>query len=1524
MIKKFWMAILTILCSIGITIAVSYAWFLHDENVDPIAQGYSGSAYFAYGDGVNTPYGINTPRHLYNLAWLCYVDPTNYANKKYEIDEHLQGNLDMTGWVLPPIGTDANPFIGYFNGNGKTIKNLTTSNNIGDFNDSPKPSTVSSISGCDVIGLFGKIAKASNDETATKVQKFYLQNTTVKTATQATCVGIVAGVVDAKIENIGVISSGLNLGTGGHDSTSYSNNASDYTVVGYASENYTTTVANSKTVIYNSTTSYDYFKFKGMGEQTAWGGSMDMKKLFDRIKASTNSGTTNPSGWVDQEIRDYSSEYDYTVVDQTENGTSSNVTKLKTYTAPNGTYLKYYKSNQTNYDLFQSLTALYKTVYSIRIDGNAVTGYKIHDNNDHYLNVVNDSSGSEITTGNNADDATIWYFNNGDLYTYNKSVFSTDIKYFLNGTTNLETELSTTSTTSWSWSDTYSTFTYNYNGKDYYLNCIYVNGSYEFRIASNYVITNGSNHYIKRNGNSIEDTTNINEATVWVYSENGSNPHGILTDITDNTKKLIINGSSLSINNTGTSWSYDGTNIFSGSKVIKYDGSNWVVDTINTYLLQYNGHYLRYNNNNLSDTQTKTDSGTQWELNGTLNNGNWSGTIQLSGQTRYLNYTTSGTRLTTATNNPTTWNRDSYGIYYNDNGTKYYIQYDSGWKASIVYYYISYNGTYLNATTSSVSGSSTPTTKWYVNSNNYVYTVINGRNYYLGANSSLTAKVYTSSTGASYPVKGTVDGYIYLNSYTTWRLNYSGSWNFSNNISTYPTWEINAPFAQIGAYTNYISRCDMVSNNLSKVSVQGCYNYISTSDQAPSVFNYIPINAADASPYNVSTNNTGYIMAGGHESDSNTDIRVSQFDKNYKASSWVSSGSVGWGIETSYNTSNNEWYSNKIYTVGANGCGIIKDTNGSTSGIVYDNTTSSPMFTKFEDSKSQLRQTLEDSGNYVYGLHFMDAQITKNHLVTPDSVKINGVNDGNPISNYTMPEDCIDFHLKSKGVINFFSGYYYSNTTSDDATLRNDTFFSLHEIIRDSDNNITAIYHILEVYLDLENNVYVYHYQNDDNSSDTGYYYLNPNYQEGSLVQKYITVSSSDISNTSRYTKKFDYRWIEDPEGSWTSKPIVWSTHRTCVFYFEIPVNKGEYALGSVSGKNGTYLIYLDIGANASIVDRTEISQETDNVISKYVYVNGIQLLNTQLSAITSINAANSAVAIVTTDDINTITLTRNSDTEITLSQQLNMSYCSNSITTINNGDRAARVIDSTTHKLTATNAQTTTKNKVLKYIDYNNGGIRGVYYESVIENIVTTISGVEGTNNSTTYAVYKIENGTRSLAPDTEYGLLVKESSGSNSGYGVAPSDLTTPTTPSAIITAASFKTGDSNTILRYDFEVLGGYASITDVVEMDYVEISNNSSTYKVNGNSILSGTDKLLIDDYYLQHVYRMSGDTIAISIMAPSGATTSDYNVTVSIVVYEPNKVEASGDNPPGYVFTINGTPIAGTTTTVSITAEAYSS
>ena len=71
MLKRFWMGILTILCSIGITIVISYAWFIKGLDVDPLATGSSTEAYYHSGTGTeNDPFIITTPRHLYNLAWL--------------------------------------------------------------------------------------------------------------------------------------------------------------------------------------------------------------------------------------------------------------------------------------------------------------------------------------------------------------------------------------------------------------------------------------------------------------------------------------------------------------------------------------------------------------------------------------------------------------------------------------------------------------------------------------------------------------------------------------------------------------------------------------------------------------------------------------------------------------------------------------------------------------------------------------------------------------------------------------------------------------------------------------------------------------------------------------------------------------------------------------------------------------------------------------------------------------------------------------------------------------------------------------------------------------------------------------------------------------------------------------------------------------------------------------------------------------------------------------------------------------
>jgi hypothetical protein len=54
------------------------------------------------------------------------------------------------------------------------------------------------------------------------------------------------------------------------------------------------------------------------------------------------------------------------------------------------------------------------------------------------------------------------------------------------------------------------------------------------------------------------------------------------------------------------------------------------------------------------------------------------------------------------------------------------------------------------------------------------------------------------------------------------------------------------------------------------------------------------------------------------------------------------------------------------------------------------------------------------------------------------------------------------------------------------------------------------------------------------------------------------------------------------------------------MYYYEIPVNKGEYALGSISGETGAYLLYLDIATGDESATRSVITQETSTTRSTY------------------------------------------------------------------------------------------------------------------------------------------------------------------------------------------------------------------------------------------------------------------------------------------------------------------------------------
>lgn len=185
-------------------------------------------------------------------------------------------------------------------------------------------------------------------------------------------------------------------------------------------------------------------------------------------------------------------------------------------------------------------------------------------------------------------------------------------------------------------------------------------------------------------------------------------------------------------------------------------------------------------------------------------------------------------------------------------------------------------------------------------------------------------------------------------------------------------------------------------------------------------------------------------------------------------------------------------------------------------------------YVKYSESKTDFLDMITD-GN-IYGLHFMPANINIDHLVSADYTLINGEEK----ENYEMPASSIDFNVMEKGCINFFAGTYFSG---------NNSFFSLHHIERDAEDTITTIKEIAEIY------------KSTDDSKDYIYKYTDNSYTDT------LTSDYSLIFSTSRIKKQN-------------------SVTTDAVYYFEIPVNAGEFALGSVDGGTGAYLMYLDIATN--------------------------------------------------------------------------------------------------------------------------------------------------------------------------------------------------------------------------------------------------------------------------------------------------------------------------------------------------------
>lgn len=1141
--------------------------------------------------------------------------------------------------------------------------------------------------------------------------------------------------------------------------------------------------------------------------------------------------------------------------------------------------------------------------------------YYISDNSSNYLSI----SSNQIQKTNVA--TTLWEFSYSDplYYPYGTiSYYDGNNRYYLSNQ-GTDLYLSTTDAIEWENDDEQGLYCFIDDEK---YNLIYDTTLNEWTLsAASYFISYNDNYLnIDNSGNVISSASN---PTSWYFIY--SNDAYLIKATANNTEYYLCLDSNGLLNTT--------TNINDASLFNKDDYN--IYDSYNNYLQNYKDVWLLGKGFNIkygTALLATTNDSNVWFYSG--NSDTPSGYIYtISSGVIYYLYTSDFSSLTLSTTDKIYWNHDTNGLYINSSGNKY-IVYENGWKlqtlATATAYYIRTGTTYLSAD-SDGNIVTTQTTPWIfsnpgTNPSGTAYTILpNGEKRYLydgGTPVEASTNNMTTWYNNGNKLYRSNSNYIRWYNSSQWVAN-TRSGN-GTTLTFDATTVVTSPLATTtdvasnrlyiesnsrGSILNFDTEelDDLSFNEVYKVTIASkkdneltiannisLYVYERTEyfgDNAiPSVYSAIPLTTKgdlqQTAPTNYSTNeyykaditNTGYIISGGHEPRKSADVRISYFNQTGNGYTGMPANLIA----GSY--SNNKI--NTVYTVRQKG--VSQAITESSSGGINTNNFG---FQKYFTSKNALEKTLS-SNTKLYGVHFMNAPISKDRYVTMDRVLING----DYYDNYQMPEDCIDFQLASRGYINFFSSYFYYNTSDGGA---NNCFFSLHEVFRSSNKKITQIRHILKVYENndgtndgIKDGTYVYYYEDDSDTSIRGYYYydvISETYKNGEVDFNFVS---------SNFTLKFDSDWIEDPANSQEQSGNRQSfygnngaNNGNKIFYFEIPVNKGEYALGSVSKTafnqvyNGAYIMYLDIGANAATVDRTTITQESKTVSSDYKYVNGIQIVaDTGSITITSIEAANSAVATIPAggSNLGEFGISR-TDNTITFSSDLDSSYIGENITT--------------NVTLTAL-ARNTIVRKVLKYIDYN---------RSTERTYITTINN-DGLNN-TDYTVYKVTeagNSVNVLMDDNNIEHTQQWIQSAEYGLLSIINDSGVPTSSRVDdFSGIAINTKEAQEIFKYDFVVdTANKNNITEEISMNIVRVTG---TERIN-NMTLDSNDQLVVENYYditngkitlsepqytqtqyiLEYVYKLAGDDATV---------TSQQTAVITVRTAEGT-----------YTFTINGTTV----------------
>ena len=976
------------------------------------------------------------------------------------------------------------------------------------------------------------------------------------------------------------------------------------------------------------------------------------------------------------------------VIGSSSNATRWNVSNGKIYTYVSGTATYLVNSSGALSTTTTSGSATTWTVTSTSITGGDYhlvyqngwlltdeTGYYlIADNSNHYLNLT--SNGIETGTSQTA---VGWHFTSGDnggkIYTYVGGTRT----YLLKDGDALSYTATLGDATSWTVSSG------QISSGSYYI--VYYNEWKVANTSSYYTISDGSGHYLNltSSGFAVGDSSN---ATDWQMTSTTSGK--IYTYINGTATYLYDNSGTLSTttnSTTATTWTIDGTysDISHDDNFIHYD-TTWQLTKAKWFKIHDgSSHYLNltYSNSQALTEVGTSSNATEWCFSDGVNGGYISATA--NNQTYYLNYVNGN--MVPQTTASTSWTISGSKIYCkNSNNDEYDMFYDGACWTIVLstlasYYIIASGSNYLNCSSGSIANTTVRSyaTKWTISSGTSISTNLNGDTKYLYNNSgtlsfgsTITAWTYSTSgtqktiyirSGGIFGFGGTYY-YVYCNNNGAWTIysnsrsqtNYrvdnttsitsptnsrpanklvsdnqhgdrtaqygTGTYNFSNSVSSTDydlTIDVNqsnsynltakAPYTAYSLtanapYTAYSLTVDATSTdyNLTAKTTSADYDLVNLTNatttvwkntvnsvettQAKSKDTYIPLSTNDDG--STSLRNTGYIVSGSNYGTGSSyfgDIRVSYYGMGYlyKALGYTSSQISN---TITYGTSSHKPMEIVTRTYLSDGFVRISDkyNSGNTSSAINNDleafeTKSAARdlgLEKYTDSRDQL-ETMMSGKTSVYGLHFMDAQINASNLVNIGKATING----STYTNYKMPQDCIDFNLNTKGSLNFYAGTYFSG---------NKTFFSLHQITR-SDGEITAINEIDQIYGD------------PDNSAK-------------SYIYKYVDVDKPSLPDG--YELMFDTSWIKSP-----------TMVEYAMYYFEIPVNAGEYALGSVSGYDGAYLIYLDIGASGkSLADGTTLETSIKGI--DFVTYSSLSSasISTTLANITT-STASSAVIIL-------------------------------------------------------------------------------------------------------------------------------------------------------------------------------------------------------------------------------------------------------------------------------------------------------